>query len=101
MRNRPKFTAEFKSQVALQLLSGEKNMAELCREHQLTSQIIGNWKQQFLAAAPQVFEKNETDSREQTRIAELERIVGKLTMVLAIAKKATSIVHSLAHRNGR
>jgi transposase-like protein len=101
MRNRRKFTAEFKSQVVLQLLSGEKSMAELCREHQLSAQIIGNWKQQFLGGAPQVFAKNETDSREQTRIAELERMVGKLTMELEIAKKATSIVHSLAHRNGR
>jgi transposase-like protein len=101
MRNRRKFTAEFKSQVVLQLLSGEKSMGELCREHQLSAQIIGNWKQQFLAGAPQVFEKNEVDSGEQRRIAELERMVGKLTMELEIAKKATSIAHSLAHRNGR
>ena len=51
MSKRRKFTAEFKSQVVLQLLSGERSMAELCREHQLTSQMVGTWKQQFLAAA--------------------------------------------------
>lgn len=39
MSKRRKFSAEFKSRVVLQLLSGEKRMAELCREHQLTSQM--------------------------------------------------------------
>jgi transposase-like protein len=29
-----------KSQVVLHLLSGERSMAALCREHQLTSQMI-------------------------------------------------------------
>lgn len=41
MSKRRKFTPEFKSQVVLQLLSGEKSMAELCREHQLTAQMVG------------------------------------------------------------
>lgn len=65
MSKRRKFTAAFKSQVVLQLLSGEKSMAELCREHQLTSQMVGNWKRQFLAAAPQVFERGDADSDER------------------------------------
>ncbi len=56
MNKRRKFTPQFKSQVVLQLLSGERSMAELCREQQLTSQMIGTWKQQFLAAAMQAFE---------------------------------------------
>ena len=56
-------------------------MAELCRAYQLTSQMVGNWKQQFLAAAPQVFEKSDADNDEQARIAELERMARRLTMV--------------------
>ncbi len=101
MSKRRKFTAAFKSQVVLQLLSGEKSMAELCREHQLTSQMVGNWKQQFLAAAPQVFEQGNVDSDEQARIAELERMVGRLTMELEIAKKASSVLDGMRGRNGR
>ncbi len=101
MSKRRKFTAEFKSQIVLQLLSGEKSMAELCREYQLTSQVIGNWKQQFLAAAPQVFEKGSADNEEQARIAELERMVGRLTMELEIAKKASSLLDGMRRRNGQ
>ncbi len=101
MSKRRKFSPEFKSQVVLQLLTGERSMAELCREYQLTSPMIGNWKQQFLAAAPQAFEKSGEASAEQERIVELERMVGKLTMELAIAKKASSLLAGMRDRNGR
>jgi transposase-like protein len=101
MRNRRKFSTEFKTQVVLQLISGEKSLAEVCREQQLTAQMVGNWKQQFLAHANRAFESEASNSAEQARIAELEQMVGKLTMQLEIAKQATSMAHSLAHRNGR
>lgn len=101
MNKKRKFTPAFKSQVVLQLLAGERNMAELCREHHLTSQMIGNWRQQFLAAAPQAFEKGGETSAEQERIAELERMIGRLTMELEIAKKASSLLNGTRDRNGQ
>lgn len=101
MNKRRKFTPQFKSQVVLQLLSGERSMAQLCREYQLTSQMIGTWKQQFLAGAMQAFESDATSNAEQERIAELERMVGKLTMELEIAKKASSLLDGMRGRNGR
>lgn len=101
MSKRRKFSPEFKSQLVLQLLSGEKSMAELCREHQLSSAMISNWKQQFLAAAPRAFEKDSVSSAEQERIADLERMVGRLTMELEIAKKASSLLSGMRDRNGK
>lgn len=101
MSKRRKFSPEFKSQMVLQLLSGEQSMAELCRAHQLTSQTINHWKQQLVAAVPQAFEKGSDSSGEQERIAELERMVGKLTMELEIAKKASHVLSGTRDRNGR
>ena len=101
MRTRRNFSAEFKAKVVLQLLSGEKNHAELCREHRLSSQMLGTWKQQFLDNASRVFESGQGENAEQERIAELERMVGKLAMQLEIAKKASSFATSLSERNGR
>lgn len=63
--------------------------------------MIGNWKQQFLAAAPQAFEKGDEPNAEQERIAELERMVGRLTMELEIAKKASHWLDGTRPRNGR
>jgi len=101
MSKRRKFSPEFKSQVVLQLLTGERSMAELCRAHQLTSQTINTWKQQLVAAAPQAFEKGRDSSAEEERIAELEQLVGKLTMELEIAKKASHLLSGMRERNGR
>jgi putative transposase len=86
MNKRRKFSPQFKSQVVLQLLSSEKSMAELRREHQLTAQMIGNWKQQFLAAATQAFEGDAISHAEQERIAELE-----LSGLLSVSEGETGL----------
>ncbi len=101
MRSRRTFKAEFKSQVVLQVLSGEKTAAQVCREHGLTAQTVGDWKSQFLAAAPQAFGKDAASSAEQERIAELEQMVGKLTMQLEIAKKLSRLLDGTPDRNGK
>jgi len=85
MRTRQKFTGEFKSRVVLEILSGEKPVAEVCRVYEVTAQMVNDWKAQFLAAAPQVFENSTPSSGEAERITELEQMVGKLTMQLEIA----------------
>jgi transposase len=101
MKTRRKFTAEFKSQMVLQVLSGERTVAEVCREHELTAQMVSDWKAQFLAGAAQVFEKGNPVSEEQARIAELEQMVGNLTMQLEIAKKASTLLAGASSRNGK
>lgn len=98
-RKRRTFSAAFKTEVVLAVLSGEKSPTEICREHQISSQQLGNWKKQFLTNATKAFEKDD-QSEEQAQIAELERMVGKLTMQLEIAKKASSILNSSAYTNG-
>jgi transposase len=95
------FKPDFKAQVVLEALTGVKSQAEICREHQLRSQTLSHWKAEFLERAPMIFEANHSRSEEQERIAELERMVGRLTMELEAAKKASNILTSLSTRNGR
>jgi transposase len=100
MAQRRKFTAEFKAQVVLDLVSGAKSAAELCREQQLNPQLLTRWKSEFLERAPLLFQQEAMQSQEQERIAELERVVGRLTMQLEIAKKASALLTSQPNRNG-
>jgi transposase len=100
MTHRRKFTAEFKAQVVLDLVSGAKSAAELCRQHQLNPQLLARWKTEFLERAPLLFQQEAMQSQEQERIAELERVVGRLTMQLEITKKASAILSSQPNRNG-
>jgi transposase len=101
MTQRRKFTAEFKTQVVLDLVSGAKSAAELCRQYQLNPQLLARWKTEFLERAPLLFEQEQMHSQEQERIAELECVVGRLTMQLEIAKKTSALLGSPPSRNGR
>jgi len=87
--------------VVLEELTGVKDKAEICREHQLRPQVFTRWKTEFLERAPEIFATQPSRGDEQARIAELERMVGRLTMELEVAKKASDVLSSLSSRNGR
>jgi len=101
MQKHRSFKPEFKARVILQLLSGEKSAAQICREHRLSDQLLANWKKQFLENADSIFDQVRDGSFEQERIAELERMVGRLTMELEAAKKASRLLTPRSQRNGR
>jgi transposase len=102
MTHRRKFTAELKAQVVLELLSGAKSSAELCREHQIASSVLADWKTSFLARAASLIKAPDShDHQEAMRVTELERLVGRLTLENDILKKATSILHTRAKTRGR
>jgi len=101
MVNRRSFTPEFKAQVVLELISGAKNLAEACRQYNLKPQLVSNWKTEFLEKAPQVFQSKEQNSQEQAHIAELERMIGRLTVELEIAKKASALLNGTLGRSER
>jgi len=99
MATRRTFTSAFKAQVVLELLSGAKSSAELCRQHQLASMVLARWKTEFVAQAPRLFEREAVTSADQQRMAELERLVGRLTLELDCAKKVSARLASASGRS--
>ena len=88
MAKRRRFTPEFKAEVVLEALSGETSQAELCRRHNLSADQLSKWKQQILENAATLFEPTDKQSdAAMERIAQLEQLVGKLTLALEIQKK--------------
>ena len=87
MANRRKFSPEFKVRVVLEMISGEKGLMQASREYGIKDTVLSRWKQEFIERSPQVFEQPQTGDQTQERIAELERMVGRLTMQLDMAKK--------------
>ena len=85
------FTAEFKAEVVLSLLSGLKTQAELCREHQLSPNLLAQWKGTFLNNAAIVFQTEQQSSAQAARVAQLERALGRATVfTLAWTGRTTS-----------
>lgn len=93
MAKRRRFTPEFKAEVVLEALSGQSSQAELCRRHNLSDVQLSKWKRQLLENAATLFEPadKQTDAS-QERIAQLEQLVGKLTLALDIQKKALTLL---------
>jgi transposase-like protein len=101
MQKHRTFKPEFKARIVLQILKGEKSAAQLCREHQLSDQLISNWKNHLFDNARLLFEQTRDLSAEQARLAELERMVGRLTMELEAAKKASLLLIPPSRRNAK
>ena len=99
MRQRRQFTAQFKAQVVLEVLTGQKRAAEACRAYQLKPDLLSRWKADFVRQAPALFQGDERLQQAEQRIAELERMVGRLAVELEVAKKAALL--SAGRSNGR
>jgi len=88
MTKRRKFSPEFKARVVLELISGDKGLMQASREYEIKDSVLSRWKQEFLERAPQLFEQPQAaTSPQDERIAELERMVGRLALQLDMAKK--------------
>lgn len=89
-RKQRTFTPEFKFQVVMDYLTGKKRRVEILREHELNDGTLDRWIKLFQERGPQVFVAGEegAEPAQAQRIAELERLIGRLTVELDVAKKA-------------
>jgi len=85
-----KFTSAQKLELVLVSLRGERSVAEICREHQISETLLRRWRDQLLEAGVERFEGKEERSVHielRKRVAELERTLGRKTYELEIAGK--------------
>ncbi len=84
---RRQFTRDFKLQVLREIEAG-KSLAQASREHQIQPSLISKWQRQHSRYQERAFGGNGKTYTYEARIAELERMVGQLTMENALLKKA-------------
>ena len=89
LKNRRSFTPEFKLKLVVQIVSGQRSIAELSREHKIKDSLLARWRDQFLEKAPSVFG---AELAGQERIAELERELGRQHLEMEILKKASKLL---------
>jgi transposase-like protein len=81
---RRQWDAKTKAIIVLEGLKG-KPVAELCNEHQISQAQYYQWRDQFLAHAPNAFEvhvQSQREARLGRENARLKAIVGELTLEL-------------------
>src|SRR5687767_10091491 len=99
------FSREFKLQIARQLVTGEKRLSQVCREHALCQTLVRRWREQY----EQEGENAWLDSKQAmwigedpaARIAALEAALGRahlendfLRHALATLRKGGSALRS-------
>lgn len=102
-KKRKEYKADFKLEVVLEGLRGEKSIAQLCREKRITDSLYYRWRDQFVAKAPEIFAEagQSIDEEAQAQIVDLERMVGKLALENEILKKAKSLLNARPAIRGR
>src|SRR5262252_7818539 len=92
------FSTEFKRTTVQRILTGEKTLAELSRELDISPSVIRNWKRFAEAGAATAVQASEdvvpaSQLREAyAKIRELERALGGKTMEVEILRTAQEIV---------
>jgi transposase-like protein len=96
------FTPDFKLDTVMEGFRGEKSIAQICRERKIKDTQYYKWRDTFLEQAANVFDiQNGNKAKDlEDRIAELERMIGQLTMENEILKKAKSWLDSNYRKNG-
>lgn len=82
-----KFTAEFKAQLVIEVLQGERELGVIASEHQINPNQLRAWKTAFLEKSPRLFEESkvekEADRRERETSEEkaaMLKTIGQLTL---------------------
>jgi transposase len=84
---RRRFTREFKLQVVREIEAG-KPVARVAREHQIDPTLISRWRHQQDQYGERAFAGNGQAYTEDVRVAELERVAGRLVAENMFLKKA-------------
>jgi transposase len=85
-----KFRPQQKLELVMASWCGERSIAELCREHDISESLLRRWRDQVLEAGMERFAAGEQRSQageQRKKIAELERALGRKTYELEIAGK--------------
>ena len=116
----PLFTPECKARAVLRVLQDPGSSARICGELQIDESLLSDWREKFTKQASSVFEKEQAaadaDERvaelerlvgrlrrelESERIAELERLVGRLVLELEESKREPAILGAPVRSNGK
>lgn len=93
MESRRKFTRDFKIQVLRELENG-KSVAELCRENQIHESLLCRWRQLYRKNPEEAFAGHGNTYKLEAKLAEQERIIGRLYAETELLKKTLTVLEA-------
>ena len=81
-----RYSPKLKFQVVLELLKGKATPAQISRTYNVHPNSAGLWKRVVLEKGPEIFSKDSVVAEYERWIAELEQLVGKKEVEIALLK---------------
>ena len=98
---RRKFTSEFRAQVVLEVISGKLSVPQAASKYKIKDSAIYEWRKAVLERLPLLFEMKPPEQEGQERIAELERLIGQLTVENEALKKVSRWLSQVSKPGGK
>ena len=84
-----RYSPRFQFQVVLEVLKGDREATEIARAYNFHPVTVSRWKQEFLEKGPEIFGKDTTVTQYERRIGELEQLLGRKEVEIALLKNFT------------
>jgi len=85
-RSKRRFPAKLKFQIVLETIHGEKTAGQIAKAYNVHPNSIAQWKRLFLERGPEVFTLENGSGDHERRIANLEQLLGKKEIEIALLK---------------
>lgn len=81
-----RYSPKLKFQVVLEVLQGDKTVGQVAKSYGVHPNTVNNWQQTLLEHGAEVFAQNGTVADYERQIAELEQLLGKKEVEIALLK---------------
>lgn len=88
-RQKRKFTAAFKAQVALAAIQERESVSELAKRFELQPAMISQWKREFINRAGEIFSTKSPEKQTEQEMDKLYAKIGQLEMERDFLKKVS------------
>jgi len=89
-----KWSPEEKMAIVLEGIKGQKPIAEICREHQISQNLYYRWRDRFLEGGQKGLGSVDADEAKalQAEIEKLQKIIGRQTIAIEALKKTQDLI---------
>lgn len=89
-----RWTAQKKAEIILQIIKGEVNLVDVCRQNDLKQSEVESWINTFVSSGTQGLKTNAKDQQVETerQIKEMQAKIGELVLELDARKKLQALL---------
>ena len=99
--SRNKYSPEFKARICIEILQGDRELNEIAYEHNLSPNLLRNWKNEFVRNSHRVFSESRAEKEIRRKEAELEQDREQMLKTIGQLTMERDFLQNCFRRNGR